>query len=299
MKPSELRVKTFQICQRVNVVFTLTVCALLLASSSQAADIIWGDVVANNLSEYGFDNSSTTVFSTDGGVTDQLYEMNGYLANGTGAIAVDSSNFSILSSISVIDNVATSSIVLNATGAAALGLSAGDLQIDYTFTIIDDTSPSDVDGILWDLALANFSGADQNLSFYPYLDFDLGGIGDYADDLVTADAGQMLLTDANQAFTFTWSAGNGGADHFQAGDVATVKTALQLMSSATPLADTSSGPVPGDFAGAFQYDIFVPNGETYALSAGSFVPEPGTGVLLLLGLGVLALRSREDEALSC
>jgi hypothetical protein len=299
MKPSELKVKTIRICQRVKVVTTLAVCALLLASSSQAADITWGDVVANNLSEYGFDNSSTTVFSTDSGVTDQLYEMNGYLANGTGAIAVDSSNFSILSSISVINNVATSSISLNATGAAALGLSVGDLQIDYTFTLVDDVSPSDVDGILWDLAVANFSGADQNLSFYPYLDFDLGGIGDYSDDLVTADAGQMLLSDSDQALTFLWTAGNGGSDHFQAGDVATVKTALELMSSATPLADTSSGAIPGDFAGAFQYDIFVPNGDTYALSAGSFVPEPGTGVLLLLGLGVLALRNREADALSC
>ncbi len=279
--------------------FALAALLVLIgAASADAADITWGDVVANNLDEYGFDNSSATVFSTDGGLTDQMYEMNGYLANGSGAIAVDSSNFSVLSSISVIDNVATSSIMLNATGAAALGLTAGDLRLDYTFTVIDDTSPADVDGILWDLALANFSGADQNLSFYPYLDFDLGGAADYNDDLVTADAGVMRLTDADEALVFSWSAGGTGADHFMAGDVATVKSTLDLLVGAAALPDTTGGGTPGDFAGAFEYDIVVPNGTTYALTAGSFVPEPGTGAMLLLGLGLLVFHNREGEELS-
>ncbi len=291
--------KSSQCCRSASRFALALLLVLFGASSADAADITWGDVVANNLSEYGFDNSSATVFSTDGGLTDQMYEMNGYLANGTGAITVDSTNFSILSSISVINNVATSSIVLNATGATALGLSAGDIRMDYTFTIIDDASPSDQDGILWDLALANFSGADQNLSFYPYLDFDLGGASDYADDIVTADAGQMLLTDADEALAFVWYAGGAGADHFIAGDFASVKGTLDLMTDASALPDASPTGTPGDFAGAFQYDIFVPNGTTYALTAGSFVPEPGTGVMLLLGLGLLAFRKREDEAISC
>lgn len=288
-----------QLCRSVSCFALIALLVLFGVRSSEAADITWGDVVARNLSEFGFDNSSATVFSTDGGLTDQIYEMNGYLANGTGAIAVDSTNFSVLSSISVINNVATSSIILNATGATALGLNAGDIQMDYTFTLIDDVSPSDADGILWDLALANFSGTDQNLSFYPYLDFDLGGASDYADDIVTADAGMMTLTDADEALAFIWRAGGGGADHFVAGDVTTVKSALELMTSASALPDSSGPGTPGDFAGAFQYDIFVPNGEIYALTAGTFVPEPGTGILLMLGLGLLAIRNREDDEISC
>ena len=96
------------------------------------------------------------------------------------------------------------------------------------------------------------------------------------------------------------SAGGAGADHFVAGDIATVKSTLDLMASASALSDSSGAGVPGDFAGAFQYDIFVPDGTTYALTAGSFVvPEPGTGLMLLLGLGLLAISNREDDAISC
>lgn len=268
----------------------LLVALLTLITSGEAGAIgfSWGDVVVNRLGNYGFTNTNS-VLSFDGGTTDQLYTMYGYLGNANGVVVVDNSSFNVLTAISAVDNVATSSVTLDANGAAALGLNSGDIQIDYTFTLVDDPSPADRDAFLWDLTLTNNSASDLDLTFYSYLDLDLGGAGDYTDDEAIADASEIFVFDQNDALEFSWVPSGGSADHFEVGDYPTVLNKLAGMTSATDLADGPGTFGPADFSAAFQYDFLAAAGGSVTLSPGAVVPEPDPATLAMLGLAMLGL----------
>jgi len=74
---------------RVKLLHSLAIAVsviALLATPSHAINITSGDVVANNLGSYGF-TASNSVLSYDGGVTDELYQMYGYIGNSNGVVA--------------------------------------------------------------------------------------------------------------------------------------------------------------------------------------------------------------------
>ncbi len=126
---------------------TSALLVLLAASDVNALNMTLGDVRAQNLGSYGF-NATNSVLSFDSGTTDQLYQMYGYLGNANDVLAITGTYFSVASAITQVGpGVATSSLLLNAAGATALGLTAGALRVDYTFTLIDDVSASDWDSV--------------------------------------------------------------------------------------------------------------------------------------------------------
>jgi MYXO-CTERM domain-containing protein len=244
-------------------------------------------VVVQDLDSYGF-IANSSVLSTDGGAIDQLYQMFGYLGTASGVVRVDGSGFTELSAITQVGNQATSTLELGAA-AGALGLTAGDLRIDYTFTAIDDTSAADADDFRWDVLIENTSGSALDLVFYSYLDLDIDGAADFADDLVDANLYRMVVSDSTPSSTslFRWKASSSGpADHFQVGSYPSVRNTLDGMASAQDLSDTPASFGPADFTGAYQYDLSLAPGEIFSLGLGgvSVVPEPGTALLAWLGL---------------
>jgi hypothetical protein len=268
----------------------VVIAATLTSAPALALNLTLGDVTAQNLGSYGF-TATNSVLSRDSGATDDLYQMFGYVGNGSDVIAVDATSFSVLSGITQIGaGVAQSTITLNATGAAALGLAAGAVSITNVFRLIDDTTAADQDGLAWEFSITNHTASTVTLEFYAYLDLDLGGGADFADDAATADGSAMWITDTSGSAVspFVWRAAGPGAGHFEMGGYPSLQLALNGMTSAQNLADTGSFG-PGDFTGSFQYSLSIAPGATVSY-APSGVPEPRASLLLGAALAALACR---------
>jgi hypothetical protein len=265
---------------------------LLTAVEVDAININFGDVAVRNLGSYGF-TAANSRLSFDSNATDQLYQMYGYLGNTTGTIDVTAANFGTASAIAqVAPDQAASSILLNATGAANLGVANGSIRIDYTFTLVDDTSAADLDGFLWDVSIVNLGLVDLDLVFYQYLDLDLNGTAN--NDIAGANTTRITVSDGTAPVVFAWYAANGApADHFAVGPYPGLRNQLDGMGAAQDLGGMAGIFGPADFTGAFQYNISIPAGGSYTLAAGQVVvPEPTPALLTMLGLVGLAVSAR-------
>ena len=276
------------------------VLSSLVAGRALALNMVVGDVTVANLGSYGFDAQGTETpaaetgaLTFDGGVTDQLFQMFGYLGTASGHVRIDSTNFNVTSAIAQAGTSAVSQLTLSAAGAAALGLSVGAITVDYTFRLIDDTTPADLDRLGWDVQLTNNTAAAVAVSLYTYLDLDIGGAADFGDDLATTTLNRMTVTDSNDPTAiFDWVV-VGGADHFQVGTYPSVRTALNNMTSAQDLNDTSAAFGPSDFSGAYQFDRnLAPFGSQTIRLNTRVVPEPQPALLTGLGLVGLAFYGR-------
>jgi hypothetical protein len=281
--------------------------ALILAGPAAALDMVVGDVTIQNLNSFGFDAQGTeapaaenSVLTFDSGVTDELFQMFGYLGTASGHVRIDSTNFNINTAINQVGNTAVSQLALSAAGATALGLAIGDIVVDYTFTLIDDTSAIDQDHLGWQVDLTNTSAAAIALSLYTYVDLDLNGT--FGDDSAITDTSRMFVTDGGDpTHYFMWDVVEAaGADHFQVGNYPSVRTALNNMTSAQNLNDTAGVFGPADFSGAYQFDrvLAASSTETVVTLNTAQIPEPNTA--LLTGLGLIGLhfygRSRRQHA---
>ena|GEM_PF-5222527 len=266
---------------------------LLFGGSAWALNMTVGDVVVQRLGTYGF-TSNRSVLSLDAGATDQLFQMFGYLGNANGVVRVDGGSFNTAPGGGIRQvgtNVAQSNVVLDNNGAASLGLSAGDVGIGYTFTLVDDTSPANRDWFDWDISITNNSASTLSLVFYSYLDLDLGGAADFADDVATGNLNTITVTDANDPLTpYIWRASGGAASHFGIGAYPSLRNFLDGLASAQNLSDPTGAFGPADFTGAFQYDVTLAPGATVLL--GSTVPEPGLLAFLVLAASLLGVRQR-------
>lgn len=269
---------------------------LLTGPAAHALNLTLGDVRAGNLGSHGF-TATNSVLSFDSGTTDQLYQMYGYLGSAADTVAINGTYFSVASAIAQTSpGVARSSLLLNAAGGSALGIGTGALRVDYTFTLVNDTSASDLDSFLWDVSLTNLGASPLALSMYQYLDLDLNGTA--GNDRVNASRSRMIVSDATAPFTFQWQAANGGsADHFAVQAYPGVRNLLDGMAAAADLSDTAARFGPGDFTGAFQYDFLLPVGGSVTLAGGAVVvPEPAPILLALLGVAGLAAATRRRRS---
>lgn len=274
----------------------LAAAVLALPIPATALNMILGDVEVRNLGAYGF-TAGNSFFATDagtaGGPTDQLFQMFSYIANASGSTRADASAFNVSQAITQVGpGIAQSSIILNGAGAAALGLNAGDLEIGYSFELVDDTSPADQDFLRWRFSITNNSAAAISFSFYNYLDLDLGGAASFANDVAVGNLSTITVTDAgNPALPpYVWFSSM-PATHFQIGAYPGLRNQLDGMAAAQNLTDGVANFGPADFTGAFQYDLTIAAGQTLAFATG--VPEPGPGALLGLVAGLLGLHGHQ------
>ncbi len=277
--------------------------AVFVSAPALALDMVVGDVSVQNLGEFGFDTQGTDApgsengfLSFDGGATDELFQMFGYIGTASGHVRIDSTNFNISSAITQVGNSALSQLTLSAAGAAALGLTTGALTIDYAFELIDDTTAADSDRLGWTIDLTNNTASAISLSVYTYVDLDLDG--SFGNDNATTDLSRMFVQDdANPLSYFIWDVvGQGGADHFQVGDWPGVRTALNNMTSNQDLSDNLANFGPSDFTGAYQFDRTIPGfgNEIIRLNT-AVIPEPHTALLTGIGLVGLAIYGRRPR----
>jgi hypothetical protein len=265
------------------------VSALLLALASPDASayvMVDGNAVAA-LDSWGFAGNSFdgNVLSFDSGTTDHLYEMYGYLGNATSVVRVNPFNFSEQIAINGAGGTASSQLLLNATGAAELGLAAGDLTLDYSFTLDGATR-----SLVWDVDVTSASAATLDLVFYAYVDFDLEGSA--GDDLATGSPAGFHVTDDATGFDLMMGS-MVAADHFEIAPWPVLQGQLDAMQGvgAADLSDGGTPFGPGDFTGGLQFDFSLAPGGSQDFGM-TLIPEPGTAFQLALGLLGLAFAGR-------
>ena len=261
---------------------------LLCAPRDASAYVMLDGNARAGLDSWAFSGNSvdSSQLSFDAGVTDHVYEVYGYLGNAGSVVRVTPANFDELVPIGGAGSTASSQLVLNAAGAAALGLAAGDITLDYGFEIRDATR-----SLIWDVGVTNAGLATLDLVFYAYFDLDLEGT--FGNDLATGGIGGFRVADG--ATGFDLSAGlSTAAGHYQVASFPNVQVALDAMqgTGATDLPDTGSPFGPGDFTGALQFDLSIAPGGSQGL-ANALIPEPATVIQLGLGLFGLAFAGRK------
>jgi hypothetical protein len=261
---------------------------LLCAPGAANAYVMTDGSMRAGLDSWAFSGSSAdpNQLSFDGGLTDHVYEIYGYLGNTSNVVRVTPANFDEQVAIGGSGSTASSQLVLNATGAAALGLAAGDITLDYGFQISDATQ-----SLIWDVGVNNASLAPLDLVFYAYFDLDLEDSFD--DDLATGGVDGFRVTDGATGFVLAVGA-TAAADHYQVSTFPIVRNALDAMQGVgvADLPDTGTPFGPGDFTGALQFDVSVAAGGSQGLGI-TLIPEPSTAAQLALGLLGLAFAGRK------
>jgi hypothetical protein len=261
---------------------------LLCAPGAASAYVMTDGNMRAGLDSWAFSGSSAdpNQLSFDGGLTDHVYEIYGYLGNASNVVRVTPVNFDELVPIGGSGGTASSQLVLNATGAAALGLASGDITLDYGFALSDATH-----SLIWDVGVNNASLATLDLVFYAYFDFDLEDSFD--NDLATGSVDGFRVTDGATGFELAVGSST-AADHYQIAAWPNVRNALDAMqgTGAADLPDTGTPFGPGDFTGALQFDVSVAAGGSQGVGI-TLIPEPATATQLALGLLGLAFAGRK------
>lgn len=225
--------------------------------------------------EFGY----VTQYSLDSGVTNELWQLYGYIGNEYGVIPTapgsSYSQFFDVDSSSITATGITSSLRLNALGAAELGLSPGDILIDWAISV----DGPQANRLLWSPTIRNAGGSSMNLSFYTYLDLDINE----TENQDIAEGGLYGGVFGEGAKRLIWALGP-SAEHYEAGPFPSVQSLLDNMTSASDLGD-SGLPVgtPSDIAAAWQFDLPLGAGDAVRLDMTLTTPEPGTLGLMLLG----------------
>jgi hypothetical protein len=169
-------------------------------------------------------------------------------------------------------------------GAAAPG---GQFSWELELELTDGAAPGQASVVEW-MSITNLSTfAPLSLALYNYVDYDMGG-SPGGDSATLIGPTEMEITDGSDFARFVGV----GADAYQVTSWSTLRAAL-LDGGVTQLSDTGLPFGPGDFTGAFQWNLTVPAGETVRVREDllvNMVPEPAS--FCLLTLGSLALLRR-------
>jgi len=238
------------------------------------------------------DGNSTASFDTTSGQvswvvdgTEQLFLQEFYFrrASDTSEVRLDSNNMTLDGIFASDTNPFTDT---NNDALAQLYSDGGGLEIETLFTLRGGTNTSGNSDLAEQITIRNNSASTMSLSFFQFVDFDLGG--DFNDD-----SGQIVGGNTAQ---------QSDNDFFVSETVATPSPTFFQMDNAAVLADlfadgnidnlNGNASYSGDAAWAFQWDITLAAGEQFIISKDkSVVPTPGS-MMLLGAAGLIANRRR-------
>lgn len=265
-----------------NTVIAIASCAGM-ASVALAGGV---NVLADENSTATFDTASGQVNWLVDGVN-QLFVQEFYFrrAGDSRELRLDSTNLT-LDGIFTTD---TNPFTNTADDALSQLYSDGNgLQIETIFTLRGGTSGSANADIGEQIIIRNNSNSTMSLSFFQFVDFDLGG--DFNDDsglIVNGNTAQQFDND----FSVSETVVTPSPTFFQMGN-ATVMSDMLNDGVIDNLDGTTA--FAGDVGWSFQWDITLAAGEQFIITKDkSIVPAPGS--MMLLGTaGLIATRRRRS-----
>lgn len=161
------------------------------------------------------------------------------------------------------------------------------LQIETIFTLRGGNNGSGRADLGEQIILRNTSNTAISLSFFQFVDFDLGG--DFADDSAQIINGNTVQQSDNDFFV-SETVVSPAPTLFQVSNQFDIASALS--DSDIDNLDGSATFGPGDAGWAFQWDITIAAGDSFIISKDkSIVPTPGSIALLSIA-GLAATRRR-------
>lgn len=167
------------------------------------------------------------------------------------------------------------------------------IRIKTGYTLIGGAPGSGSSTLNEQVRITNLTGTAMPVSFFQYVDLDLGGTP--ADNSAFFDAPNFQTvhqTDIGSTVSESVVTDLGATSTFQEVNFFP-NTLAKLNNGVADNLNNNRGPLgPGDLTWAFQWDFLIPAGQTVLISkAKSLVPEPSTMILLAIG-GCLVSRRR-------
>ncbi|MFK7759639.1 MAG: hypothetical protein AB8C13_06810, partial [Phycisphaerales bacterium] len=256
--------------------------AIATCAGLASVSLAGGPTLSDENSSASFDTNSGQVNWLVDGVN-QLFVQEFYFrrASDTRELRVDSNNLT-LDGIFTSD---TNPFTDNSDDALAQLYSDGNgLEIETLFTLRGGTAGSANADLAEQIIIRNNSASSMSLSFFQFVDFDLGG--DFSDDAGVITGGNTA-SQSDDDFSVSETVVTPSPTIFQMGNGVALDGMLN-DNSITNLDGTAA--FAGDVGWAFQWDITLAAGEQFIISKDkSIVPAPGS--LMLLGAsGLIAGR---------
>lgn len=163
---------------------------------------------------------------------------------------------------------------------------ASGLEFRISYTLRGGALGSGTSDLAETIRIQNNSNAPISLSFFQYVDFDLGAtIGGDFGEIIGGDSVYQYDTTGN--LTVNETVVTPGPNHFQIGNFPSI---LNLFGNGVvDNLNDFGGPIgPTDVTWAFQWDITLAPGQNFIISKDKLLYIPTPGAAMLLGLGGLA-----------
>lgn len=233
-------------------------------------DSVWDDnSVIFNLGSWSFDNGNraTTGLATglqiNGGYNPYFYQTTA-IGNDEAVVPVSPLYFDAPKGLLVNGNKASSTISLNSFGASYLKRRIGGIQITYGYTVMDDNQ-----SVIHDITFYNNDTFDDSFKYYILHDLDTAFTPWL--DVVDATVDGFVLSNGGVPEWY-WSLSE-PATKFELGSTAFTQVDGFITSGTAGDLAIDEGSVgypptfgPGDYVGAYQFDIDLIAGESKTIS---------------------------------
>lgn len=247
---------------------------LAVAAGSAAAGIS----IYDGNSAAGFDPGAGQVsWSVDG--TSEIFRQEFWFRrNGVDGreLRVDSTNMTLNGTYTTDTNPFTD----NRHDAYGVLYSLGGLQVEVLYTLRGGLNGSGTSDLAEQITLRNTGNASMSLSFFQFVDFDLGG--DALDDFAQI-LNPNAVRQSDSAFTVAETVITPAASMFGVGDAGALYSLL-ADGDIDNLPGTTS--YAGDAAWGFQWNITLGAGQSFLISKDKSIT-PAPAALVALGLGGL------------
>jgi hypothetical protein len=166
-------------------------------------------------------------------------------------------------------------------------------QVSYLLT--GGTAGSNQSGLFEAIQIENHGQNPLSMHFFQYADLDLNGTTS-DDALVITGTPPNTAHQTDPVMRVSESVTTPPPSHYEANNLGLPGNLVTRLNDGSPttLADVS-GPIVGDAAWAFQWDLSIPAGQSQVINKvknirmGEHIPEPGSVALVLTGLASSAI----------